>query len=247
MKSNRSTTVSSLLHPRFERLGRAVLDEVGEVLEELRGALAAEVVALREREDLLELVEDQQRNERLARRVAQHVVAMVEELPQRFAGDRDARLRPLARGFGRAEDRLLDLLGGLRRLARIVEPHVDRAIALGPQPRHDPRAQDRRLAEARLAEEDREQLALHAAGELGDLLLAAVEIAARLLGERREAEPRMLRVDRGVRGRAVCRRCGGVGAHAGSGIRWAGTFRVGTLVCGCADGTVTHCAPPTGP
>ncbi len=99
----------------------------------------------------------------------------------------------------RAEDRLLDLLGGLGRLRRIVEPHVDRAVALGPQPRHDARAQDRRLAEARLAEEDREQLALHAARELGDLLLAAVEIAARLLGERREAEPRMLRVDGGVR------------------------------------------------
>ncbi len=208
-----------VLHPRFERLGRAVLDEIREVLEKLRGALAAEVVALREREDLLELVEDQQRNERLARCVAEHVAAMVEELPQRFAVDRHAGLRPLARGFGRAEDRLLDLLGGLGRLRRIIEPNVDRAIALGPQPRHDPRAQDRRLAETRLAEQDREELALNAARELGDLLLAAVEVAARLLGERREAEPRMLRVDCGVRGRAVRRRGGGVGAHAGSGIR----------------------------
>ena len=86
-----------LLDPRFERFGRAVLDQVGEILEELRGALAAEVVALREREDFLELVEYQQRDERLAALVAQNVVAVVEEFPQRFAADRNARLRPLAR------------------------------------------------------------------------------------------------------------------------------------------------------
>ena len=91
------------LDPRFERLRRAVLDEVGEVLEELRGALAAEVVALREREDLLELVEDQQRDERLARGVAQHVVAMVQELPQRLAARRrrrsaSTRRTPASRG-----------------------------------------------------------------------------------------------------------------------------------------------------
>ena len=86
-----------LLDPRLERLGRAVLDQVGEVLDELRGALAAEVVALREREDLLELVEDQQRDQRLAGGVAQHVVAVVQELPQRLAARGRRRLRPLAR------------------------------------------------------------------------------------------------------------------------------------------------------
>ena len=74
--------------------GGAVLDQVGQVLDELGRALAAEVVALREREDLLELVEDQQRDERLAGRVAQDVVAVVQELPQRLAGDRGAGLRP---------------------------------------------------------------------------------------------------------------------------------------------------------
>ena len=57
---------------------------------------APEVVALREREDLLELVEDQQRDQRLARRVAQDVVAVVQELPQRLAADGDAGLRPCA-------------------------------------------------------------------------------------------------------------------------------------------------------
>ena len=56
-------------------------------LEELRGALAAGVVGLRQREDLLELVEDQQRHERAAGGVAQHVVAVVQEFPQRLALD----------------------------------------------------------------------------------------------------------------------------------------------------------------
>ena len=40
------------------------------------------------------------------------------------------------------------------------------------------------------------ELALHAARQLGDLLVAAVEIGARLLGERVEAQPGMLGVDR---------------------------------------------------
>ena len=70
-----------LLYSRFERLGRAVLDEIGQVLDELRGALAPEIVGLRKRENFLELVEDQQRDERLAGRVAQDVVAMMQELP----------------------------------------------------------------------------------------------------------------------------------------------------------------------
>ena len=93
------------LDARLERLRRAVLDEVGEVLEELRGALAAEVVALREREDLLELVEDQQRDERLAGRVAQHVVAVVQEFPQRLAARRRRRAastRPAPASRGRS-------------------------------------------------------------------------------------------------------------------------------------------------
>jgi hypothetical protein len=74
-----------VVHLRLERLGRAVLDQVGQVLDELRGALAPEFIALREREQFLELVEDQQRDQGLPGRVAQHVVAVVQELPQRFA------------------------------------------------------------------------------------------------------------------------------------------------------------------
>jgi hypothetical protein len=105
-----------LLDSGFERLRRAVLDQVSEILEELRGALAAEVVALREREDFLELVEYQQRYQRLARSVTQDVVAVVQEFPERFAAYRYPRLRPLSERLRRPENGLLDLL---RRLGRV--------------------------------------------------------------------------------------------------------------------------------
>ena len=98
-----------LLDLRFERLRRAIFDQVGEVLDELRCARAAEIIALSEREDLLELVEDHQRDERVAGIVAQEIVAMMQELPQRFAGNRHTRTRPPARMLRRTEDRLLDL------------------------------------------------------------------------------------------------------------------------------------------
>jgi hypothetical protein len=115
-----------LLDSRFERLRRAVLDEIGQILDEFRGALAPEIVGLRKRETFLELVEDQQQDERLAGRVAQDVVAMVQKLPHRFSGHGDAGLRPLAGFLRRAEDRGLDLFGGRRRFARIVDAHVHR-------------------------------------------------------------------------------------------------------------------------
>ncbi len=182
------------LDHHLERLGCPVLDQVRQVLDEFGGALASEVVVLPEGEDLLELVEDEERDERVAALVAQHVVAMVKELPQRFARDGGARPRPLPQSFRRTEDRLLDLLRGRRRIARVVDAHVHRAEPFAPEPRHDARAQDRGLAQARLAEEDRERLPLHAPRELRDLLLAPVEELPRLLAERVEAEPRMLAI-----------------------------------------------------
>jgi hypothetical protein len=179
----------------LQRLGRPVLHQVGQVLDELRRALAPEVVVLPEREDLLELVEDQQRRERLAGGVAQQVVAVVQELPQRLARDGGAGTRPLPLALGGAEDRLLDLLGGRRGLARVVDAHVHRAVAIAAKARHDPGTQYRGLAEARLAEEDGEELPLHAAGELADLLLAPVEEPARLLRERVETQPGVFGID----------------------------------------------------
>ena len=132
---------------------------------------------LGEREDLLELVEDQQRDERLARFVEQHVVAVVQEFPQRLAGAGDAGLRPLAGVARGLQDRLLDLLAGLRRIGGVGDAHVDRAVAVPAQPRHEAGAQDRRLSEPGLAEQHGQELALHAARELGDFLVAAVEEA----------------------------------------------------------------------
>ncbi len=128
-----------LLEALLERERRPVLDEVGEVLEEFPCAQPPAVVGLRQREDLLELVEDQQRQQRAPARVAQQVAAMVQELPQRLAVDRRARARPVADGNGGLEDRLLDLLGGRRRLGRVVHAHVHRAITLAAQPRHEAR------------------------------------------------------------------------------------------------------------
>jgi hypothetical protein len=150
---------------------------------ELRGACATEVVALGEREDLLELVEDEQRRQGAASGVAQHVVAVVQELPQRLTLDRGAGARPRARGARLAEDRLLNLLGRRRRVAAVVESDIDRAMAFGPQARHQAGAQDRGLAQAALAEQHRERFALHASRQLGDLRLATIEVLARRLGE----------------------------------------------------------------
>ncbi len=90
------------LEHQLERLRRAVFDEVRQVVDEFRGALAPEIVALPEREDFLELVEDEERRERVAGVVVQHVVAVVEEFPQRFAGNRRSPPRPLAQRLGRA-------------------------------------------------------------------------------------------------------------------------------------------------
>ena len=121
----------------------------------------------------------------------------------------DARLGPLAGVAGRLQDRLLDLLAGLRRVGGVGDAHVDRAVALAAQARHQAGAQDRGLAEPRLAEQHGEELALHAARELGDFLVAAEEEAARVLGERGEAEPRM------ARRRPPQGRCPGLRVHDG--------------------------------
>jgi hypothetical protein len=131
---------------------------------------------------------------------------VVQEFPQRFAADGHPRLRPLSERLRGPKDRFLDLLRRLGCVRRIVDPYIDRAITLGAKARHDARAQDRRLAESRLTEKYRQQLALHAPAKLGDLVLAAVEISPRLFGDRGEAEPRMLFIDGRFRAQLVRRR-----------------------------------------
>ena len=132
---------------RLERLGCAVLDQVRELGDKACRAGAAEFIALGESEDLFELIEDQQWNQRGARLVAQHIVAVVQELPQRLARDGHAHLGPLARKARRVPDRLLDLLGRLGRLPTVIDAHVNRAVPLAAQARHEPGPQDRGLAE----------------------------------------------------------------------------------------------------
>ena len=180
----------------LDRLGRAVFNQIGQVGDEGRGAGSAEVIALRQREDLLELIEDQQRDQSLAGFVAQHVVAVMQELPQRLASIGHPDLGPLAGAPGGAGDGLLDLFGGLGRVTAVVDAHVDRAITLVAQTRHQAGTQYRGLAQARLAEQHRQELALHPAGEFGDLVIAAVEIGARFFGKRGQPEPRMACIDR---------------------------------------------------
>ncbi len=84
----------------LDGLGRPVLDQIGEFLDEAGRAGTAEFIGLGQGEDLLELIEDQQRGEGGAGLIAQHVVAMVQEFPQRLALDGDAgsaSIRPSGR------------------------------------------------------------------------------------------------------------------------------------------------------
>jgi hypothetical protein len=137
-------------------------------------------------------------DDRLALGVAQFVFPVVQELPQRLALLGRAGARPGTGGARGPEHGLLDLVGGRQRGRAVIDADIDRAVALLAEPRHHARVEDRGLAEAGLAEEHRQQLALHAARELADLLFAAVELAAGLLGEGGEAEPGMLGIDRSV-------------------------------------------------
>jgi hypothetical protein len=191
-----------VLEPPLEVRRGPVLDQVGQFVEKLPGPPAAGIVGLREREDFLELVEDQQRDEGLASGIPQQVAAVVQELPQRLARDRRAGTGPVPRLGRHPVDRLLDLLGGRRRLGGVVDADVDRTEARTPQPGRQPRAQQRSLAEARLAEQHGQQLALHTAGKFRRLVVATVEIRAGLFRIARETQPRVFRVD-GRRGADV--------------------------------------------
>ena len=227
--------------PGLEGPRRAVFHQIGEVLHELGGTPAAGLVALGEGEDLLELVEDEQREQRAAGGVAQEIVAVVEELPKALPAVRHARARPMPRRAGGADDGLLDLLRRRRGVGPVVDADVHRAVTLGPESRHDARAEDGGLAESRLAEEHGEETALHPPGELAHLLLAAVEVVAGLLGERGETEPGVARVDRvSVGGGRVvharralhrsCRRAANSGeiSPPGSRVKWTALNRSGT-------------------
>ena len=99
----------------------------------------------------------------------------------------------------RATDGLFDLLGRLRGFLAVVDAHVDRAVALAAQTRHQSGTQNRSLAQTRLTEQHREQLALHPASEFGDLFVPPKEEGTGLLRERGQSQPRIALIDRGNR------------------------------------------------
>ncbi|MBI5768640.1 MAG: hypothetical protein HZA93_12650 [Verrucomicrobia bacterium] len=147
-----------------------------------------------EREQFFELIEDEHRRERDAAGRNEAVVAVMEKFPERFAGLREIAFRPRAgaRRFG--ADGLFHLLAERRRARRVIEAEVDRAEVGAAQPRKHAGLEQRRFAEARLPEEHRERIALHATREGFDLRIATEELRALRLGERREARPGAIRV-----------------------------------------------------
>ena len=155
----------------------------------------------------------------------------MEKLPQRLTGYRNAYLGPLSGALRSACDCLLDLLSGRWRIATVVDAHIHRAVALRAQPRHEASPQDRGLAEARLAEQHRQALALHAPREFSDLFLAAMEVGSRLLGERREPKPRI---------RGIHRRRGGHGIGLRGGLNRHGARALMNSLSRCAKSGVTR-------
>src|ERR1043165_2044092 len=70
-----------LLQLLLDGARRAILDEIGELLEERRRAPAREVGVLPEREDFLELIEDDERNQRASLGIGQRFSAVMQEFP----------------------------------------------------------------------------------------------------------------------------------------------------------------------
>ena len=142
---------------------------------------------MRDGKNLFELIEDEQWHHSLAVGVLQDIVAVMQKFPQRFAFYCRTGFGPLTGSGGGRENCLLDLLGGRRRIGGVIDPNVDRAIALWAQSRHDARAQDRGLAKTGLTEQHGQEFALYASRQFADLLFTAIEKAARFFGEGGEA------------------------------------------------------------
>ena len=127
----------------------------------MRGPGAGFLAGATDREQLLKLVEHENQANRhtVARPLAQ--AAPVEMLPEGIVGARAGGLGLAAGVEDGAGDGGLDLLGQGRRGSRVIEANGDRQVPLGPQPREQSRLQEGGLAQARLAKEHRQILALH--------------------------------------------------------------------------------------
>ncbi len=149
--------VQSLL----ERLGRPVLDHVGQLGQKLRCAESSVLARLADREQLLELVEDEDGTDRPSLGRFQDQAATVKTLPERLGLLARANLPAAACVDDGPRDRGDDLLGKPRRRGCVIEANRNGEVALGPQAGEEPGMQERRLAQARLAEEHGQVLSSH--------------------------------------------------------------------------------------
>ena len=111
--------------------GRAILDEVGEVLDEFAARLrpkSSVCASVKISSNWSKMSSGNQRCVRRRRAARRRGGGGIPRATRRRPPS--PRLRPVAGGLGGAEDRLLDLLGRRRRVARVVDAHVDRAEAL---------------------------------------------------------------------------------------------------------------------
>ncbi len=192
----------SLVEPALERGRRPALDEIAQLIEEVLAPGAQRGAFRAEREDLLELVEDQNRHDDAVVLAPQLRVAAIKVLPRRVAalGGRDLDV-----GFGRRALHFAhDLDEGIRRLRRVVDADIDGQKPFAAQKGEDAGAQQRRLAQAREPEEDDGRRPPHHGEQSRGLGLAAVKIRLVPLPEGLETRPRVLRIEsRGFRGNVL--------------------------------------------
>ncbi|MSU25323.1 MAG: hypothetical protein EXS32_16075 [Opitutus sp.] len=189
--------VRGFFQPRDDVIGDAVFYKFGEGVHERDGPVPLRADAGPEGEEFLELVDDKDRHDGAAIFIHEPIIAVMEKFPERLTRLGDAGLRPRAGARGGVADEGLDLFGGRRCAVAVIEADVARAIAGGAQLWEDARLQERGFAEARLAEEHRERLALDEAKERANLLVAPVEEGALGLGKRRQTGPGVGAVDGG--------------------------------------------------
>ena len=177
-----------------QRGGDALLDQVGQLIEKAPAALVDRVQALAQREQLLELVEHQHRCQQAVARAPEVGIAAVEIFPERGARDSGRGLHAMGRALG--ADRRVQLLGQRRRIVTQLQPHIDRQKVLLAQLREQAGPQQRGLAQAGLAEQHRQRRAPDRPQQAQHVLVAAMEIVLRGLGERQQARPGLVRGER---------------------------------------------------
>src|SRR5262249_3089782 len=144
-----------------------------DVDEELIELVGRERLLLAAREQLLELIENQDRRDEAIVGTPEALVVPPHVLPDGLR--RRIRRHLVSPAAGRAADLLEALLGERRRGAVVAQPHVDREDVGGSQRRKETGAEQRRLAEAGDAREQREVLAQDRPQQRVDFSIAPLE------------------------------------------------------------------------